>query len=134
MGALKSDRCSKNHQMIEGNLYHRPDGKRECLTCKKERNRGRSGNSETSSKGEVGGVVRRSGFHDSESGKQKEGRLEPCRLGVPDAEALNEYGENSTKSTGTNYMVTSDVVDLKHDPKTCRIYRCFTCVGMGKKF
>jgi hypothetical protein len=27
--------------MTEGNLYHRRDGKRECLTCKKERNRGR---------------------------------------------------------------------------------------------
>ena len=26
--------------MVEGNLYHRPDGKRECLTCKRARNRG----------------------------------------------------------------------------------------------
>jgi hypothetical protein len=25
--------------MVEENLYHRPDGKRECLTCKKNRNR-----------------------------------------------------------------------------------------------
>lgn len=26
--------------MVEGNLYHRSDNKRECLTCKRERNRG----------------------------------------------------------------------------------------------
>lgn len=41
MGALPSERCSKGHTMSEPNLYHRSDGKRECLTCKRERNRGR---------------------------------------------------------------------------------------------
>lgn len=30
--------CRAGHPMIEGNLYHRPDGKRECLTCKLARN------------------------------------------------------------------------------------------------
>lgn len=39
MGALKSERCSKGHPMVEGNLYHRSDGQRECLTCKRNRNR-----------------------------------------------------------------------------------------------
>ena len=39
MGALKSERCSKGHPMVEGNLYHRSDGQRECLTCKINRNR-----------------------------------------------------------------------------------------------
>ena len=41
MGALPSERCSKGHLMQDPNLYHRRDGKRECLTCKRERNRGR---------------------------------------------------------------------------------------------
>ena len=41
MGALKSLKCSKGHVMEDPNLYHRGDGKRECLACKKERNRGR---------------------------------------------------------------------------------------------
>ena len=37
MGALKSERCSKGHPMVEGNLYLRSDGQRECLTCKRNR-------------------------------------------------------------------------------------------------
>ena len=41
MGALKSLECSHGHPMEDPNLYHRPDGKRECLTCKRERNKGR---------------------------------------------------------------------------------------------
>lgn len=41
MGALKSDKCSRNHPMVPANLYIRGDGQRECLTCKQERNRGR---------------------------------------------------------------------------------------------
>jgi len=60
MGALKSDKCSQGHKMVEGNLYHRRDGKRECLTCKRERNRGRKSN-----EGEIDGdsvrVLRRNG-------------------------------------------------------------------------
>lgn len=42
MGALQSEKCSKGHPMSDPNLYHRPDGKRECLTCKRLRNRDRS--------------------------------------------------------------------------------------------
>ncbi len=41
MGALKSLTCSRGHPMVEENLYRRGDGQRECLTCKRERNRGR---------------------------------------------------------------------------------------------
>lgn len=40
-GALSTGFCSKGHLMADPNLYHRGDGKRECLACKRERNRGR---------------------------------------------------------------------------------------------
>lgn len=46
MGALKSSHCSKGHPMAEPNLYMRGDGKRECLTCKRNRNRGGTANVE----------------------------------------------------------------------------------------
>lgn len=37
MGALKSSKCSKGHRLIEGNLYVRKDGQRQCRKCQMQR-------------------------------------------------------------------------------------------------
>ena len=58
--------CAKGHRMVEGNLYYRPDGNRECLTCKRERNRG--GNRDDGVRGAGrGAAVEASGSRDVES-------------------------------------------------------------------
>jgi hypothetical protein len=39
VGALKSFKCSKGHRLVEGNLYIRKDGSRECKKCSKARSK-----------------------------------------------------------------------------------------------
>ena len=32
------EHCKRQHEMIEGNIYVKPNGKRQCLTCKRAAN------------------------------------------------------------------------------------------------
>ena len=45
VGRHKQAVCGYGHRMVEGNLYKRPDGQRQCLTCKREILRGRKSGS-----------------------------------------------------------------------------------------
>lgn len=92
MGALKSSHCSRGHKMDEANLYHRGDGKRECLTCKRERNRGRKvsneGNGIKKPELPTSGVVsrardpRRAGIVDKVAKVEAVARREPRPLAI----------------------------------------------------
>lgn len=60
MGRRKQAVCSHGHRMIEGNLYIRPDGQRQCLACKRRLNLGDkvyAGNGSKAEVVEVGGGV-----------------------------------------------------------------------------
>ena len=91
MGALKSTHCSRGHRMEPSNLYMRGDGKRECLTCKRERNRGRKSDAVVKDRGSVSGGLPVSGNSEPASRvRRSESKVVRQRVERPVAEV--EHG------------------------------------------
>ena len=92
MGALKSERCSRGHRMVVENLYMRPNGKRECLTCKRERNRGRKSDASNGSESN-GGSIGRSISSPRVSGRAKSSIEAPASKSVGRRESGSVSGD-----------------------------------------
>ena len=56
-------------------------------------------------------------------------RLKNARVDLECAEA----GVRKALAELAKYGIVSER-EAAHDPKTCRVYRCWVCIGLGKKF